>query len=267
MKQPSVWLNVMLLLALLLPGAGRLRAAELPEDEGAALTAVPVVQAGETLSHSPVMFIENVGQFDEGARFQVRGGNGALWLADDALWITVVEPSAVSGQRSAGQYPQFEIQNLKSEIENRQIVNLRLSFPGANPHARLEPFARLETTISYFLGNDPDAWRPAVPVWGGVRYVDLYPGIDLEVTSEGGQFVQRLYAQPGADLSQVKMRVEGAEAVELAETGDLRLSTAVGDYMLPLLAVEMLRPVPKRRSTLRTPARSMLQCLSLLAIC
>lgn len=39
-----------------------------------------------------IMFIENVGQFAESARFQVRGGNGAMWLAEDALWITVIEP-------------------------------------------------------------------------------------------------------------------------------------------------------------------------------
>jgi len=205
------------------------------------LDTVPVAaNVSETLHRSPVMFIENVGQFDEGARFQVHGGNGTLWLTDDALWITIVEQSAVSGQWSAGSELPSESpfnRDPESEIENRQGVNLRLSFPNANPHPHLEPFDLLETTVSYFLGNDPDGWRPAVPVWGGVRYVDLYPGIDLEVTSKDGQFVQRLHAQPGADLSQVKMRVEGAEAVEFTETGNLRLSTAVGDYTLPLLAV------------------------------
>ncbi|MER3426346.1 MAG: hypothetical protein C4299_04200 [Thermoleophilia bacterium] len=60
-------------------------------------------------------------------------------------------------------------------------VHLRLRFEGANPHPRLEPFQRLETHVSYFLGNDPAKWHADVPVWAGVRYVDLYPGIDLEV--------------------------------------------------------------------------------------
>jgi len=235
MKRHSLWLNMMLLLALLLPGAEHLTAATLPEDDGAALIAIPAAAgAGKTLYNSPVMFIENVGQFAGDARFQVRGAIGTLWLADDALWITVVEPSVAGEQREAN--PAFG-QNPKYGIENRQIVNLRLSFPDANPNARLETFDRLETTVSYFLGNDPDGWRPAVPVWGGVRYVDLYPGVDLEVTGENGQFVQRLNARPGADLSQVKVRIEGAEAVELTATGSLRLSTAVGDYTLPLLAV------------------------------
>jgi len=47
------------------------------------------VEAG--LRNSPVMFIENVGQFDERARFQVRGATGTMWLAEEAVWISVVE--------------------------------------------------------------------------------------------------------------------------------------------------------------------------------
>lgn len=41
---------------------------------------------------------------------------------------------------------------------------LKLTFPGANPHVRLEPFDRLATHVSSFLGNDPDNWQPDVPV-------------------------------------------------------------------------------------------------------
>jgi len=236
------WLNVMLLLTLLLLIAGHPTSMVLSEDMPTTFqVAAPVVpNASETLPNSPMMFIENVGQFTKGARFQVRGGTGTLWLTDDALWITILEPMAVSDQRSArsGLSPALPFdRDRESEIENRQGVNLRLSFPNANPNPRLEPFERLETTVSYFLGNDPDGWRPDVPVWGGVRYVDLYPGIDLEVTSEGGQFTQRLYVQPGADLGQVKVRVEGAEMLAFA-SDYLHLNTVVGDYALPLMTVE-----------------------------
>ncbi|HRU94467.1 MAG TPA: SBBP repeat-containing protein, partial [Anaerolineae bacterium] len=222
-----------------------LQAADLPAAPGALAAPAPVpdiAQVNAALANSSVMFIENVGQFAEDARFQVRGGNGSLWLADDALWVTLVEPSAPE-TTARGRERLLDVQDSHpEEIENRQGVNLRLSFPNANPHARLEPFAPHETTVSYFLGNDPDGWRPDVPVWGGVRYVDLYPGIDLEVTSEAGQWVQRLHAQPGADVSQVQLRVEGAEGVEIAGDAGLRLTTAAGDYTLPLLTVADAAP-------------------------
>jgi hypothetical protein len=168
------------------------------------------------LRSAPLMFIENVGQFDQRARFQVRGGDAILWLAEDGLWVTVakgVNPSTYSGHR------------------------LKLSFVGANPHPRIEPFNRLETRVSYFIGHDPAKWRADVPVWGGVRYVDLYPGVDLEVTGDGGRWAWQLAIRNSQfAVSNVRLRVEGAEALTL--DGDhLRLTTALGEYTLPLLQV------------------------------
>jgi len=141
----------------------------------------------EALRSSPVMFIENVGQFDERARFQVRGGMGTMWLAEDAIWSTVVERSHVDTLE------RFDPERANGEREDQQLrgVNLKLTFPGANPHPRIEPFDRLDTKVSYFIGNDPDQWRADVPVWAGVRYVDLYPGVDLELTSQDGRWIWR----------------------------------------------------------------------------
>ena len=194
----------------------------------------PVPNGG--FKHSPVMFVENAGQWDDGARFQVWGGPaGTMWLAEDAIWITVLEPGETSGQVDTALDSRLRWSpEDREEPAPRSGVNIKLSFVGANPQPRIETFDRLDSTVSYFLGNDPGQWRPDVPVWGAVRYVDLYPGIDMEVTNEDGRMVQRLAARPGADLAAVQLRVEGADAV--AVDGDrLRLSTAAGDLALPLL--------------------------------
>ena len=186
---------------------------------------------------SPVMFIENAGQWDERARFQVWGGpTKTMWLAEDAIWITVVERSTDDVARSqVDPLARFDPERATVERENvpRRSVNIKLSFVGANPHPRIEPFDRLDTVVSYFIGNEPEKWRPDVPVWGGVRYVDLYPGVDLEITSEGGQMVQRLAARPGADLSAVQIQVAGIKVMG-TEGRTLRLASAAGILALPL---------------------------------
>ena len=187
-----------------------------------------------------VLFIENVGQFDAHARFQVRGGPGTLWLAEDALWLTLVATSRLestgysSEQSSTGPHP---------------AVNLKLSFADANPHPRLEPFNRLDSVVHYYRGNDPAQWRTNVPVWGGVRYVDIYPGVDLEVTGENGRWVwrwvcsadcqsaSRQKADCQSALRQTRLLVEGSEAVTVQD-GYLHLTPEVGEFALPLLAVE-----------------------------
>ena len=57
---------------------------------------VPEDQA-DAFRSSPVMFIENAGQWDDRAKFQVWGGtDGTMWLAEDAIWITVMEPEAMN---------------------------------------------------------------------------------------------------------------------------------------------------------------------------
>jgi len=204
---------------------------------------------GPGVRASPVMFIQNVGQFADGARFQVRGGDKTIWLAEDALWVTVSEQGGrgAEEQGSGGAEVHAPLHLRPPAPQPKRGVNIRLSFPGANPHPRLEPFHRLDTVVSYFIGNDPAKWHVAVPVWGGVRYVDLYPGVDLELTGENGQVVPRLVAHPGADLSAVRLRVEGAKEVALLPSPDvgrgaggegLLLRTALGDFTLPLFQVE-----------------------------
>ena len=215
-------LSLIVTMALLVPGGARPSTAQ--------------SQRASPAAQEPVMFIENVGQFADGARFQVRGGSDTMWLADDAMWITVVERSHVD---------MLERFNVKRKDEARRAVNLKLTFPGANPHPRIEPFDRLETVVSYFIGNDPAKWRRNVPVWRGVRYVDLYPGVDLVVgaslvpapgQSQGLLLPWQLEVSDGADLSTVRLRVEGADA--LALYGDsLCLTTTVGEFRFPLPAL------------------------------
>jgi hypothetical protein len=192
-------------------------------------TADPV-QATGALQSAPLMFIENVGQFPDGARFQMRGGDRAIWLAEDAIWVTVLE------RRSKGAREQEDREAISSAPVAGEGVNLKLSFPGSSPHPDLEPFNRLETHVSFFIGNDPAKWQADVPVWGGVRYKDLYPGVDLEITGTQGRLVPRLVAGPDADLSTVCLQVDGADKMALLPGGEgLRLTTAVGDFSLPLL--------------------------------
>jgi uncharacterized protein YijF (DUF1287 family) len=172
----------------------------------------------EVLGNAPLAFIENVGQFNAHARFQARSASHILWLADDALWITLLEPGS-EGETTNTFGP--SIPNPKPQIQHRRGVNLRLSFVGASSHTRLEGFDRLDTNVSYFVGNDPDQWHSSVPVWHGARYHDLYPGVDLELSGDCGQLSWRLVVKDSEAASQliprpsrlanVRLRLEGAD--------------------------------------------------------
>ena len=104
---------------------------------------------------------------------------------------------------------------------------------------RIEPLDPLTTTVSYFLGNDSVQWHPAVPVYGGMRYVDLYPGIDLVMGDQANFW--RLDARAGADTGAVRLRVEGADGLAL-DGNDLQLSTALGQISLVAANCQLFLP-------------------------
>ncbi len=214
------------------------------------------------VSDSRLMVIENTGQWPQAARFQVWGGPaGTMWLAEDAIWIAVMEEGRGEATRTANSprdavspgLPRPYATDLPglprpygSERSGpTRSTNIKIAFPGANANPQIVPVERLDTKVSYFLGNDPAQWHAEVPVWGGVRYIDLYPGVDLVVGAAGEgeeSGLWALQARDGADTTVVKMSTEGAEGAEVTG-GDLQMAAAGHSIKLPLPGADFTYPV------------------------
>ncbi len=216
---------------------------------------LPERVAPEGPQNTSLLYIENVGQFDDQARFQLRGGQGTIHFANDAVWITLLEPAqdidsncrlGVALQPDCDLYTSSEDGQISVERDtnppSRRGVHLKLSFVGANPRPNIVGFNPLPTTISYFMGNEPAGWRPDVPVYGGIRYEGVYPDIDVEYTSKNGVWYPRIIAQPQANLAAVELRVEGAKSQSITEDGHLRLETDIGVVTLPLFNLANSEP-------------------------
>ncbi|MEW5985464.1 MAG: SBBP repeat-containing protein [Chloroflexota bacterium] len=202
-----------------------------------------------------LLFIENAGQFHPDVRFQSPGANSTFWLTQEGLWITV---AGQQGSGDAGEHGNnVALQSPAAPTPRR--VNLKLAFNGAD-WSRPQPFAASPVRVAYFDGADPAAWRPDTPVWEGVRYVDLYPGLDLELSGANGRLSPRLICKTNcqAALNQVRLRVEGSDQLTLVGQHSLLVSTAVGDFTMPLL------PVAAAGESLTLP-RPLLQGQELLA--
>src|SRR5262249_42659728 len=81
------------------------------------------------------------------------------------------------------------------------------------------------------IGNDPAQWHTDIPTYRRVRYHDVYPGVEIVYYGNRGQLEFDVEVAPGADLAQVRLRVDGAAAFALDDNGDLRLHTALGDLV------------------------------------
>jgi hypothetical protein len=166
-------------------------------------------------------------------------------LTEDSIWITLLRQSKLETRDYGLGYSLTSNSDLQPVIPTfLQGVNIKLSFVGGNSHPRLEPFNQLNTVVSYFAGDDPAKWQTNVPVWGGIRYVDLYPGIDLEMTDENGNWAWRLITQNSSTISvddhsflqDVRLRIDGTDEMIL-EGDHLRFGTPVGEFSFPLLQI------------------------------
>jgi len=97
--------------------------------------------------------------------------------------------------------------------------DLRLSFEGANPAARIEGAERLNSTTNLYFGNDRSKWRHAVPNYGKVQVEQLYRGIDLAYYGNGTELEYDLTVGPGADPRRIRLSLD--DNVRLNPQGDL----------------------------------------------
>jgi hypothetical protein len=144
------------------------------------------------LARLSLSFVPNEGQTHASVRFQARAMGGTVFFRGGDVVLAL--PSKVA----------------------------RLRFEGANPEPSVIGIEPLPGTVSYFVGDDPAAWRAGLRTYGGIVYKDLYPGIDLRYDGTGGQLKSTYVVAPGAAPSVIRWRYEGAESVRLDRaTGDL----------------------------------------------
>ena len=101
-----------------------------------------------------------------------------------------------------------------------------VEFEGANDIAP-EAVDVASECSNYILGNDGSRWVSGVPSFNGLRYENLYDGIDLAFRAVPDGLKYEFTVRPGADLSDIVMRYSGAS---LSTDGlTLVIGTSVGD--------------------------------------
>ena len=180
---------------------------------------------------SDMLFIENIGQFDSKTKFQLRGAGGILQFSSGELWLTFTDTETHDDFAEQSLTDSSSEKKVEQEVEKRETkpvrgTHLRVKFTGANPTPSIEGFDPLDVKVSFFKGADDKDWVTEVPVWGGIRYLDIYPGMDLEISGPQGNWVWNLVVKDEALLQNyltveskvgVGIKLEGSKALSLNE--------------------------------------------------
>jgi hypothetical protein len=105
---------------------------------------------------------------------------------------------------------------------------VRMTFTNADKSAWFESLDPRPGRMGYFIGSDSSKWIRGVPTFGRVTLHNLYQGVDLVYYDSGGSLAYDLLVQPDADVSQIRMTLEGHRGVRIDSDGNLHVAVPGG---------------------------------------
>lgn len=165
----------------------------------------------EAYGRLPMTFEKNQGQSDPSVKFLAHGQGYALFLTDNEA-----------------------ILSLKGRQQQNAARNsvLRVSMAGSNPSPEVEGLDLQPGKANYLIGNDPSRWHRNVPLYGRVRYRDVYSGIDALYYGNQRQVETDFVVGPGSHPEEIQLRIDGGKTLRLDNEGDLVVGNASGDLTI-----------------------------------
>ena len=105
----------------------------------------------------------------------------------------------------------------------------KMDFVGANPLAVAIGLDTLEARSHYLIGSQLN-WHTNVPLYGRVKYRNVYPGVDFVYYGDEAQVRYDLILDSAAEPSQVRLRFESAGRIRFDTKGELSGATGRGEW-------------------------------------
>ncbi|MEI9810212.1 MAG: hypothetical protein WDO16_21375 [Bacteroidota bacterium] len=103
-----------------------------------------------------------------------------------------------------------------------------VDFVGASKELKVVPDKIAPGHINYFIGDDPSKWAGNCRIFQAVTLQDVYPNVDVRYYTDNVTLKYDIVAKPGADISKIALRYEGAEKLQV-KNKELVVSTSIGE--------------------------------------
>ncbi len=186
--------------------------------------AVEITQAAKTQSKEltldaygklPLHFEANQGQTNSDVRFLARGRSYTLFLSDSGATMKL---RGTQNERGQAELPAVSI-----------AAVVRMELIGAKP--RLEGKAMLEGKVNYLIGNDQQKWRTNIATYERIVYREAWNGIDMVWHGNQTNLEYDFLVKPGADPSQIRFTLRGAQQLHIDQAGNLVSQTSIGEMI------------------------------------
>lgn len=167
------------------------------------------------------LFIQNKGQWHPNVHFKADVPGGSLFFEKNALTYSL--------------YDQFKVRQIHDDaIAGRKTDNfdikgtiLRIEFMQSNPEVNIQSTEKSDYYENYYLGNDPTKWASKAYAYHNLQYQNIYPGIQLNYYTQNGFLKYDFNLAPKTDPTQIIMKYNGADKLDLDEFGNLIIYTSL----------------------------------------
>lgn len=166
-------------------------------------------QARTNYGKLPISFEANRGQTDAEVRYLSRSAGFSLFLTPTEAVLSLKAPAK----------------------DSRDAAVVRLSLEGGNRNPAMQAIDQQASKTNYFVGNDASKWQRDLANYARVKYMGVYPGVDLVYYGNQMQLEYDFLVAPGADPRQITMNIDGAKSLKLDSRGNLVLGTNQGDIV------------------------------------
>src|SRR5882672_6736380 len=187
----------------------------------------------EAYGKLPLSFEENQGQTAREVRYVSHGNGYELFLTPQEA-VLALRPGTAHDLSPL--HRAAYIRAIHEARRTSQMTVIRMHLDGANPEPQMFGTDRLPTKVNYFIGNDPKNWHTDLRSYAGVKYAEVYPGVDLVFYGKQRRLEYDFVVAPGADPQAIALRVAGARKMRINSHGDLVLGVSGGE-------VELQKPV------------------------
>ncbi|MBI2269236.1 MAG: hypothetical protein HYU69_02645 [Bacteroidetes bacterium] len=186
------------------------------------------------------VFIENKGQFNNknnltstSIKYGINSNGLQVYFTNDGLTYRYdrTDQPDKTGRDNIKFTSHAEEENYEKEMVRKTVSHshfVHLQWLNANPHAQIT--AQDIVPEYYTYGDEKKSYKASA--FKKIIYKNLYPGIDLEYIfhkKEGLKYSLTLH--PGADASKIQMKYTGAEKIYKDKSGNIHLSTSIGDII------------------------------------
>ncbi|MTI85049.1 MAG: hypothetical protein FH756_14425 [Firmicutes bacterium] len=161
----------------------------------------------------PLSFEANQGQTDPKVKFLARVSGYNLFLTTQGAVLVLRELGFNRSEKTTPPAGQSE-------------TSVGISLADANSQPHVEGIEELPGKTNYFIGNDPTKWCTDIPTYAKVKYLDVYPGVDMVYYGNQGQLEWDFVLAPGADPMAITLEFQGIEQLKADDRGDMVLHTS-----------------------------------------